>query len=130
MSQQRRDRQRERRKAELERLMTNVDTLWSSPGERAEQVWVTIQQGCAAIKAPLPTGYDLMCFNAEALGKAAIGLNNPELLELTKQLLRWLYTVHYNQPQDVMGPPDKVSNEMIIKPEEGEDKEEDALQRE
>lgn len=134
MSLARRERQREREQQAIKELMAKVDLLWSSPSERAEDVWGTLQSGCAAERRPLPSQWDLLCFNAEALGKVAIGIGNPDLLELTQQVLRWVYQVHYNHPQDVMGDPDKraaspaaESEENAVQSEQSDDRQESSL---
>jgi hypothetical protein len=108
MSNIRRERQQERIAQMKAERIANVDLLWFSPQERAERVWALLQAGCEALGEPLPPRWDLACFNAEALGKLALGLADAELTERVRDTLRWIYTAHYNHPRDILGPPDKV----------------------
>lgn len=97
--------------AEMRRRMENVDLLWHSPTERAEEVWALLQAAWQREKGePIPM-WTLICFCAETLGKYALGFGNEALLMPVKAAVKWVYHAHYNNPKEIMGDPDKKMRE-------------------
>ena len=80
--------------------IARIDSLYSTPTERAERVWAELQK--------LDLNYsDLLCFCISFCGQMAISFDEEIFTEMVRLMGRRFYDFHYNQPHVLYGPPDK-----------------------
>jgi len=107
--------------------MKLIDHLYYSPSERASGVNAFInlarkteeainKEGGRPPDEDIPSPFDILAFAVEYLGSYVIALGGPE--EYMVELNRWFYGIHYTQPKELYGEPDRVI-EGAGEPEEG-----------
>lgn len=104
--------------------MRRIDELYYSPSERAGDVWTLIAQVTAYLLSKdkeAPTQWDLLCFAVEYIGSMALTMGDPPFLEKAMELSRHFYSIHYSNPSEIYGEPDRSqeSQDETV-PEEGE----------
>lgn len=88
--------------------VAEVDALYRSPQERAEDVNAAIQLAGQELSEEFSL-FDLSCFAIQWLAMLATGpcIDDEELLSIAKAANIWLHQRHYENPKAVHGEPNR-----------------------
>lgn len=92
-----------------EEQMKEVDALYKTPAERAEEVNAILQR--AAKEFDLDHSLmDITCFSIQWLAMLAVGSlsGDEEFVRIARLSNIWLHSRHYNAPNEIYGKPDKT----------------------
>ena len=103
-----------------------IDRLYRSPKERAEEVNATLQLAAKEFDIE-HTRLDITCFSVQWLASLAVGMLSDDIdfVRIARLANIWLHHKHYNAPEEIYGPPDRAAPtlELISLDEEAESKE-------
>lgn len=88
--------------------MNEVNALYKTPKERAEEINSILQR--AATELDLDHSLmDVTCFAVQWIAMLAIGelSADQDFVRIAKLLNIWLYTRHFNAPEEIYGKPDR-----------------------
>lgn len=84
--------------------MARIDASFSSPQERAEEVWALLQVANDDLEAGFVL-YDYLCFAVQYLGMMHLaGFGGEELEQIAATANKWIHTTHYNHVEEIMEP--------------------------
>ena len=100
--------------------MAIIDAKYKTPSERAQEVFdllssmqTFLQDNNKKEGKPehegVPSNWDILAFAIEYAGMQVIALGGPE--EHIAELSRWFYSIHYSNPRELYGNPDRKAKE-------------------
>jgi len=89
-----------------------VDKLWFSPKERAEDVNAALQIAARELNMDYSL-FDTTCFAVQWLAMLAVGAlsSDKDFVRIARLANIWLHDKHYNAPEEIHGKPDRGKRE-------------------